>query len=649
MALRCPALDALLFGLERFAAYALLEKTFDCARVLFLLAALLVFAVVPVRGHQATAAVSSAPEALRTHYDAAQNAQAAGQLALAAAEYRLFLAEALHRLANGHADAKDFPRAMPLFVEALDFSPNDASLRLDYAEASLSVKNASQARTLAQLAVDGDPKNPRAHLVLGRVLLALQDKESARSQFESAVALEPTIANGYLLATTDLALKDEKSAARIFQEMLQGFGDTAELHLQIGQVYATSDFPEQAIAEFRKAIMKDDTLPHAHYSLGAAYMQNMGEMNYPEAVEEFQKELRNHPDDFLSHVELGYIELSQHQLPEAEAELTRAAKLSPEYPETSLYLGQVYLETDRVPEAEASLHKSLALAQNASSSLAQLQRAHYLLGRVLLQSGRIEEAKKEMQIAQTLQSSSAQENRGKVPSRLGIDNANAPPAQQEKVVSVDAQALQHLEGFEKEIRPVIEDSYNNLGVIAAGSGDFSAALAAFQKAAEWNPDLEGLDANWGRAAFSASRYDVAVAPLSRYLQSHPDDEWAREALGMSYFMLKNFSASLAILQPMKSKLESSPQLAFAYAVCLTKTGDYAPGLALLEQLEKANPEIAIVHTALGEAYATHLAYSEAAAEFRKALAIDPANEDAKSGLALSLKALHQEANSGKSH
>jgi tetratricopeptide (TPR) repeat protein len=638
MVLWCFAFHAVLSGFKRFAYGVRVVCSRTC-----LAGALMVIAVALVRGNQTTGAESSSPGSLRAHYDAAQNEQAAGQLPLAAVEYRLFLAEALHRLGNGYGGSKDFARALPLFAEALDFAPNDAALRLDYAEAALSAKDAPQARALAQSAVDTDASNVRAHVVLGRALLALQEKELAKSQFEAAVALEPSFANGYLLASTELALQDDKGAGKIFREMLQGFGDTAEIHLQFGQAYATSDYPELAIVEFKKAIAKDDSLAHAHYSLGAAYMQNMGEMSYPDAAQEFQKELRKRPDDFLSHLELGSIELSQHRLAEAETELTQAEKLAPAYPDTLLYLAQVYLETDRGREAEAYLRKVIALPPDDSGNQHQLQRAHYLLGRLLLQSGRGEEAKKEMQAAQTLQNMSAQERRGKVPKRLGMENGDAPPEQPEKMASADPQALQNIQVFEKEIRPAVADSYNNLGVIAAGKGDFDGALATFQKAAEWNPALDGLDLNWGRAAFSANRFDLAVAPLGRHLKSRPDDEWGREALGMSYFMLKNYSASLATFQPMKSQLNASPQLAYAYAVCLTKIGEYAEGVAALQQLEKANPDVAVVHSALGEAYAGHSAYPEATDEFRKALAIDPANEDAKIGLALSLKGLHKEA------
>lgn len=642
---RRPRFDVLVASLKGYVAGVIVAFRMVCPGSLLLLATQLLFAAVPAQG-QATGAVSSASGTLRARYDAAQSAQAAAQFPLAAAEYRLFLAEALHRLANGNAAAQNFNRSMSLFAEALDLSPSDVALRLDYAETCLSAKDVSQARTLAQLAVDADPGNARAHIVLGRALLALQENELAKSQLEAAVVLEPTLTNGLLLATTELALKDDKGAGKVFQEMLQGFGDTSELHLQFGQAYATRDYPELAIAEFKKAIAKNDALPHAHYSLGAAYMQDMGEMNYTGAEQEFQKELRNHPDDFLSHLELGYIELSQHRLPEAEAELIRAARLSPEYPDTSLYLGQLFLETDRLPQAEASLRKALVLAQSAPTSPYQIQRAHYLLGRALVQSGRLEEAKKEMLGAQTLENPSAHENQSQMPNLSAMEGKDAPPRQTEPA-PVDLQALQNLEAFDKELRPAVADSYNNLGVISAGTGDLSGALAAFQKAATWNPTLEGLDRNWGRAAFSANRYDQAVAPLGRYLSAHPDDEWAREALGMSHFLLKDFSATVTVLRPLESKMEASPQLAYAYAVSLTKDGDYPAGVILLERLEKANPSIALVHCALGEAYAAHLAYSGAADEFRKTLAIDPANDDAKLGLAVSLKALSKTRQASK--
>ena len=170
--------------------------------------------------------------------------------------------------------------------------------------------------------------------------------------------------------------------------MLKGFGDTAQLHMDIGLQYAETDYSEQAEQEFKKAIAENDKLPGAHYSLGAAYLQNMGEMNFPKAAGEFRKELEISPNDILSHSQLGYIAMKQHDFPEAETQLLRASTLAPQDPDIDLMLGQLYIEMNQPAKAEAALRRSIELTREPSRNNYQVQRAHYLLARVLMQSGK---------------------------------------------------------------------------------------------------------------------------------------------------------------------------------------------------------------------------------------------------------------------
>lgn len=588
----------------------------------------------------------AAPKSLLEHYEIAQDAQTAGNLQRANFEYELFLADALHHLAKGRANAKDFAQAFVWFEEALRLAPHDATLCLDYAGASLASGDVPKAKELAHLAVDGAPRNAKAHFLLGETLLRLKENQDAKTQLVAAVALDPTFENGYALATVELALNDNQGADKIFREMLTGFGDTAAIRLQIGRAYALAGFPDKAIPQFQKALAKDNHLRGAHYSLGAAYMQSAGEANSRAAALEFQKELRINPDDFLSHLELGHIAQNQDDIAEAEKQLTRAVALNPAYPDSYLYLGQLYSEMERWTEADGALRKAILLTSDDSDNHYQLQSAHYLLGRILLQSGREEEAKNEMQIAQTFERLRSLENQGKPVDRSNMEMSadagkNRQASRSQSPATSDSQALQAVLSVEKEMAPVIADSYNNMGAIAAENTDFPSALNWFEKASVWNPALEGLDFNWGKAAFTAKRYDQAILSLSRHLTSHPDDKWAREALGTSYYALNNYREALRAWQEVEEQLISTPQLAYAYAVCMVKAGDYAKGVQLLQSLEKTDFQVAAIHIALGDAYASHRSFEEASAEFREALHLIPSDTGVKFRLALSLNELQK--------
>jgi tetratricopeptide (TPR) repeat protein len=67
---------------------------------------------------------------------------------------------------------------------------------------------------------------------------------------------------------------------------------------------------------------------------------------------------------------------------------------------------------------------------------------------------------------------------------------------------------------------------------------------------------------------------------------------------------------------------ADPGAGSAYAVSLIKTGSYEEGIARLKALEQGNPEVAGLHTTIGETYADQGIYATAIDEYRKALTLD---------------------------
>ena len=487
--------------------------------------------VIPSHAYQANRLSGSE---LKQDYDAAQQTRSQGDMARTTSYSKLFIVHALNLLAQNFTDVGDYGEATSLFDEGLLLDSGDVEMRLDYVQEAIAADDLEKATQLAQEAVARAPRNASAHLVLGRVLLLKKENLQAQKQMEVAVALDPNYADGLGLARADLTLKEETQAATIFHEMLKGFGDTAQLHMDIGLQYAETDYSEQAEEEFKKAITENDKLPGAHYSLGAAYLQNMGEMNFSKAAAEFRKELEISPNDLLSHSQLGYIAMKQHDFPEAETELLRSSALAPQDPDIDFMLGQLYIEMNQPAKAEAALRRSIELTRDLLRNNYQVQRAHYLLARVLMKEGEMVEAKKQLELSNGLiqhlyeakQGMATGPVHGEAPAQLPSNNMTRPPV-------IDAQQLQQAKAVEDKLAPAIADTYNNLGVISAIHKDYKQATTYFQDTAKWAPELEGLDLNWGRAAILDGQFEQAIPPLQRYLQSHPDDESARSMLTAS--------------------------------------------------------------------------------------------------------------------
>jgi len=585
---------------------------------------------------QHSGSTARSESALKQQYDAAQRAQSAGDFVAASRDYQAFLAAALARLADGHTHTGDYSGAVKLLDEALAAGVPDplGKVRVAYAQAALLDHDVAKAKSLAQAVVAESPKNADARFVLGEALLKNDENDEARKQLEAAVALDPSYRNGLALAHAYLALANTKDAGRIFSEMAHGAGDKASLHLDFGRAYAEAGYPDLSIAEFKKAIAEDPTLPEAHYCLGASYLLSLGEAGFPKALEEFHRELALHPNDYFSLSQLGYIALSQHKLPEAENYLKRASALDAANPDNPLLLGQVYMQLNQPAEAEQAFRQAIALTTDLSRNHYQVQRAHYLLGRLLVQQGHADEAKQQMQIASDLLKQNMARDEARLKGAPIGETTGAPQLQSPAAtVPADAKAKRELDGYTAQLAPALADSYNNLGVIAAGSNEFATASGYFAKAAQWNPALEGLDYNWGRAAFSGGLYASAIEPLNRYLAAHPHDDGARRVLGISYFQVKDYGSVVRTLKPLEGELAASPQLGSMYGLALARTGDYDDGIARLESLSKSSPTSADVHRALGEAYAGHGNYQQAAAEFNTTLQLNAADQEAREQLA----------------
>jgi tetratricopeptide (TPR) repeat protein len=580
-------------------------------------------------------ASNSSRSELQDSYDAAQRFQQAGKTTEAEQQYRLFLADALAETAIAYTRAGSYSKAAPLFDESLGLKPDSPGTRIEYANAALMLGDFSHAQTLAQKYFADFPQDKsgdaEAHQIAGRAFLKLERDDEARKEFEAAVALDPTFQNGYDLAVACLDLNDLKCATSIFQEMETSFGDHAAIHFSFGIAYGQSDYQDQAIIEFRKAIAEDPHIRGAHYSLAAALLA--GKNAEPEAAEiELKKETALFPDNFLAWAALGKLATSRHDNAAAERFLKKAIALNSHNPDAFLYQGQLYFNTERYSEAEGLLRDSIRLTTDVSRNRYQVQKAHYLLGRILARQGKDAEADAEMKISRTFLQTQLSQDKDRLSSMLdptessepGDSGAKPGPAHVEDEDSPLRQVeLNQATAREKQLAPAIADSFNNLGVISSLSGNYPAALRYFEQAAEWNPTLEGLDYNWGRAAFSASRFGEAVGPLSRHLRQHSDDQGVRTALAISEFMTGAYAACVKTVRQDEAKQTTMPQVEYVYAESLIKTGDIAAGVQRLLALESAHPEVPDTHRALGEVYAGRAEGAKALDEFVTATRLNP--------------------------
>jgi tetratricopeptide (TPR) repeat protein len=531
--------------------------------------------ILPLSAGLAAAQVTAGPPAsdtqMRKHYEVAYRLQAAGDSDGAAREHKLFLAEALHHVANARANIGAYSQAEPLYEEALQLAPDDADLKFDYAKAAMDAEDPQKAERLSAEILDQNPATDSARKtwlmrIQAEALRSLGQHQKALELFKSAAETDPSFDNVYALGNAYLWVGDKADGSRIFAGMLAKFGDTAVMRMDLGRGYAEANYFPEAIAEFRKAIAVDNRMHGVHYSLGACYVSLSGEAAYKEAEEEFHKELALQPNDPFSYPQLGKIALSRHNYADAGLDLKRATALNPESADNYLLLSELFTETNRITDAIAALRKAIAITPDPSRNHYAIHAAHYQLGRLLIESGDSAGGKAEMKIAEDLLARSDRQDENTLNGKPQVQL----PLETTRVASTEERAEDS--AYEKSVAPLIAGSYNNLGVHAAIHGDFGEAAGWFCHASEWNPTLAGVPANWGRAAFAAHQYAEAVAPLQTALRVHPGDQEMRVELGVSQCETGDYSGAKKTLSPIASSLAGNPSLAALYADCAAKVG-----------------------------------------------------------------------------
>jgi tetratricopeptide (TPR) repeat protein len=553
-----------------------------------------------------SSAQKSAPvvDPLQQHYEAANKFLQSGDQEHAVVEYKAFLAQALHRIANGKADAGEFDAAAPLFEEALTFSPGDRDLQFDYAKACFDADKLVKAKSMAETAANSPGADRAARFLLARVLFHLGEFDPARQLLEKLFAEKQAFNVGYLLAKTYLLLHQEQQTRDLLAGMLANFGDTAEDHVYFGRVYSETDHAQEAIVEFHRAMEIDAHAPDAHYYLGLAYLGHNEAAGYAQAIPEFRAELQINPNDFRSHYMLGYNALKQRNFPDAESELISALASAPRDLQSLLQLAEVYTETNRLPEAEKELRLAISVASENSANEGQAGRAHYQLGRILGKTGRTQEAAQEMKIVAEIQKRLG-------PSSMQTEDAKKTKEAQDepKRSGASPEKLAHLAKFIDGLKPPVANAYNNLGAISSDGRDFTTAAAYFQKAIVWDASLPGLDRNLGTALFYSAQYADAVQPLRRRVQTHQDDLPARSMLALSLYKTTDFRGVIEILRPVSAQIGTDRNVTFAYVDSYfqlgklqLEAGQTDAAIATLEAGKKLNPQNSALHDQLAIAY-----------------------------------------------
>ncbi|MDA8091282.1 MAG: tetratricopeptide repeat protein [Nitrospiraceae bacterium] len=143
-----------------------------------------------------------------------------------------------------------------------------------------------------------DPQNPLAHYDLGLAYDSRGGLEKAASEFRTALALKPSLAD----ARVDLGIYyakrgDLERAVQEFKTALVLSPESVKAMLNLGVAYAKEGRLDDAVREFRGSVNLDPSMPEAHMALGMGYEK---EGLFREAAAEFENVLKLDPGNPLA-------------------------------------------------------------------------------------------------------------------------------------------------------------------------------------------------------------------------------------------------------------------------------------------------------------------------------------------------------------
>lgn len=119
-----------------------------------------------------------------------------------------------------------------------------------------------------------NPKNARAHLILGNAYARTQRYSEASAEYKSALALNPELDEAlHALGAVAFNQQNYAEARNIFQKHLERSPKDSLRLYDLGNAYMQLKQFDKAATSYNEAIENSDTFTEAHYNLAICYIR----------------------------------------------------------------------------------------------------------------------------------------------------------------------------------------------------------------------------------------------------------------------------------------------------------------------------------------------------------------------------------------
>lgn len=400
---------------------------------------------------------------------------------------------------------------------------------------------------------------------------------------------------------------DDKKALSYYTKINQIKPNDFNTLNSLGGIYRRLKQYENSIEVLKEALKLNQKVDQVNYNLGFTYkfMEK-----YDEAVDCFESVIQANPTDVLAYNHLGTIYQKRGENQKAIQTFLKALKVDRNHPILHLNLAKSYEQENQIANAVAEYEAALRSKPGWKDAISDYSK-------LLLSLNKTKEAKELVTQALSVdpQNVSMHSTMGRI-YLLQSDYENST-GEYKKALAIDPNYKSALIG----ISEALEDN-----------GNAVQAIEYIEKVEKANPDDSKILKRSASVNLSANRVSTASVKIKTLLNKNKDDVEALDLAGQ-FFIVKNEDAKASNFY--KKIQELNPQ----YVKHWLKASSRYRQIGKLDKAESAikryiqkNPEdskaitnLALISESLGKT-------SEALANFKKALHLDPNNVTAKQSL-----------------
>ncbi|MBI1748772.1 MAG: tetratricopeptide repeat protein [Acidobacteria bacterium] len=410
-------------------------------------------------------------------------------------------------LRRGKAFLKDgkHKEAWIEFRNAELVDPKDAEVHFQLAQAYGKLNDIGSAFRELQQAVDLDPKNLTAQLMLGNYYLVAAGND--RTYFERALSVADLILNKdpnnlealILRGNAHAGLNNYEKAVEELQQVLEKDPNRIPVYINLATFHTTQKDLDAAEEVFKQALRLNETSLEANIAAANFYL--LRRKNPDEAEKYLRKVFELYPKDSRTGFTLAMFYLLRKKPAQAEAVLLEAVKLDPNRPEPKRTLASFYV-------ANGQADKGKQILQDLIKKNPDDTQSRNRLARLLLDDKNLVEAR--LHIEYVLKKDNNDGEAQALKGRYLLQEGKTDDA---------IQAL----NTARELNP--SSAYTNylLGFAHFNKGDTAQAETSFSEALKFDRHMFVANIGLAKTYLINKQYDTALAEAAKVLQVQPNN------------------------------------------------------------------------------------------------------------------------------